>query len=31
MRNYIKILRTKFKKYEIDGYVIPKNDEYFTE
>ncbi len=31
MRNYIKILRTKFKKYEIDGYVIPKNDDYFTE
>ncbi len=31
MRNHIKILRSKFKKYEIDGYVIPKNDEYFTE
>jgi Xaa-Pro aminopeptidase len=31
MRNYIKNLRTKFKKYEIDGYVIPKNDDYFTE
>ena len=31
MRNYIKILRSKFKKYEIDGYVIPKNDDYFTE
>ncbi len=31
MRNYIKILRRKFKKYEIDGYVIPKNDDYFTE
>ena len=31
MRNYIKILRTKFKKYQIDGYVIPKNDDYFTE
>ena len=28
---YIKILRNKFKKYNIDGYVIPKNDEYFTE
>ena len=31
MRNYIKILRDKFKKYEIDGYVIPKNDDFFTE
>ena len=28
---YIKILRNKFKKYNIDGYVIPKNDDYFTE
>ena len=27
----IQILRNKFKKYNIDGYVIPKNDEYFTE
>ena len=31
MKNYIKELRSKFKKYEIDGYVIPKNDDYFTE
>jgi Xaa-Pro aminopeptidase len=31
MKNYIKQLRSKFKKYEIDGYVIPKNDDYFTE
>ena len=31
MRNYIKILRSKFKKYKIDGYVIPKNDDFFTE
>ena len=31
MKNYIKKLRSKFKKYEIDGYVIPKNDDYFTE
>ena len=29
MKNYIKELRGKFKKYEIDGYVIPKNDDYF--
>ena len=31
MKNYIKELRSKFKKYGIDGYVIPKNDDYFTE
>ncbi len=27
----IKVLRNKFKKYNIDGYVVPKNDDYFTE
>ena len=27
----IKILRDKFKKYNIDGYIVPKNDDYFTE
>ena len=27
----IKILREKFKKYQIDGYIIPKNDEFFSE
>ena len=31
MKNKIKILREKFKKYNIDGYVVPKNDDYFTE
>ena len=31
MKKYIKALRQKFKKYNIDGYVIPKNDDYFTE
>ena len=31
MKKYIKILRKEFKKYEIDGYVVPKNDDYFTE
>jgi Xaa-Pro aminopeptidase len=31
MKNIIKILRDKFKKHNIDGYIIPKNDEYFTE
>ena len=31
MNNKIKILRNKFTKYEIDGYIITKNDDYFTE
>ena len=31
IKNKIKILREKFKKYKIDGYIIPKNDEYFSE
>ena len=22
-------LKQKFKRYEIDGYIIPKNDEFF--
>ncbi len=29
--NKIKILRNKLKQYNIDGYVVPKNDDYFTE
>ncbi|MBD1142727.1 aminopeptidase P family protein [Pelagibacterales bacterium SAG-MED35] len=29
--NKIKILRNKLNQYNIDGYVIPKNDDYFTE
>ena len=31
MKNYIEELRSKFNKHEIDGYVIQKNDDYFTE
>ena len=31
MSIHIKVLRGKFKKFKIDGYVIPKNDDYFTE
>ena len=31
MNKEIKELRKKLKKYNIDGYVIPKNDDYFTE
>ena len=27
----IKELRKKFKRLNIDGYIIPKNDEYFSE
>ena len=27
----IKKLKKKFKKYEIDGYIVPKNDEFFSE
>ena len=29
--NKIKILRNKLKLNNIDGYVVPKNDDYFTE
>ena len=31
MKNLINNLRLQFFKYNIDGYIIPKNDEYFTE
>ena len=31
MKKNIQILRKKFKKYKIDGYIVPKNDDYFTE
>ena len=27
----IKTLISKFNKYNIDGYIIPKNDEFFSE
>ena len=29
--NKIQKLKKKFKKYKIDGYIIPKNDEFFGE
>ena len=29
--NRIKVLIEKFKDLEIDGYIIPKNDEFFSE
>ena len=31
MTKKIKLLRAKFRKYNIDGYIVPKNDDYFTE
>ena len=31
MNKKIQILRNSFKRYHIDGYVVPKNDDYFTE
>ena len=31
MNKEVKELRKKFKKYDIDGYVVPKNDDYFGE
>ena len=27
----MKRLKNLFKKFNIDGYIIPKNDEYFNE
>ena len=31
MNKRIDLLRKKFKKYNIDGYIVSKNDDYFTE
>ena len=31
MNKKIRILKNKIKKYSVDGYVIPKNDEFFSE
>ena len=31
IKDKINILRKKFRKFEIDGYIVPKNDEYFSE
>ena len=31
MTLYIKKLRSQFTKHKIDGYIVPKNDDYFTE
>ena len=29
INNRINTLVSKFKEYDIDGYIIPKNDEFF--
>ena len=31
MTRKIKAIRKKLKIYNIDGYIVPKNDDYFTE
>ena len=31
IENRIKKLRSKFNQFNIDGYIIPKNDEFFSE
>jgi len=31
IKKKIKILKEKFKEFGIDGYIVPKNDEYFSE
>ena len=31
MNKNLKNLKKKFKKFNIDGYIFPKNDDYFTE
>ena len=31
MNKRINLLRKKFKKHNIDGYIVSKNDDYFTE
>ena len=31
IKDRIRRLRNNFEKHEIDGYIIPKNDEFFSE
>ena len=31
IKDRIKILKSYFSKHNIDGYIIPKNDEFFSE
>ena len=31
IKKIIRHIRNQFKKLDIDGYVVPKNDEFFSE
>ena len=31
IKKRLKILKKKFNSFGIDGYVVPKNDEFFSE
>ncbi len=31
IKKRLKVLKKSFKKLKIDGYVVPKNDEFFSE
>ena len=31
IKNKIRILREKLNQFKIDGYIVPKNDDYFSE
>ena len=31
IKDRIKILKSYFAEFDIDGYIIPKNDEFFSE
>ncbi len=31
IKKRVELLRKKFKQYDIDGYIIPKNDDFFSE
>ena len=31
IKNRLRLLKNNFKKFNIDGYVVPKNDEFFSE
>ena len=28
---YLKLLKSNFENYDINGYIVPKNDEFFSE
>ena len=31
IKNKIKNLKNRFKEFNIDGYIVPKNNEFFSE